>query len=196
MKKIDVTAKVLLALIHGIPIVSPQWIDAVSNNRGSPLPSTKDYLPPVSDPELSHSLFEPNPSRKTLFSNKSFLFFSEHQRSYTDEIVAAAGGKDCLLFLEPLKNDDKIRKKLIDKIIVEPLVSDKHKYTEEDLAKLKKTLRSMDLKSISQNDIGYAILHVNSDYVQPHVNGKKKASISDSGSRSQNSDESSNDSSS
>jgi len=175
MQSIEVTSKVMLALLRGVPIVSPEYfreLEKRDSGFDKPLPDPKDFLPPISDTELSPSMFDSSLSnnRKTLFLSKTFVFLNADQHKNASEIVAEAGGESILL-ANPIKNDEKFKKKHANHIFVEPFDV---KEDDEELKKQLTSLHEMGIRIVGQNDIGFAILHANSKFVVPDEGGDKK----------------------
>eukprot|EP01121_Diplochlamys_sp_Union-15-3_P008385 TRINITY_DN2223_c0_g4_i1.p1 TRINITY_DN2223_c0_g4~~TRINITY_DN2223_c0_g4_i1.p1 ORF type:complete len:334 (-),score=64.28 TRINITY_DN2223_c0_g4_i1:104-1105(-) len=156
MYKIDVTAKVMLALVHGIPIVTPDYIRALEKRETNLtfLPDPTSYLPPIVDEELSSSMFDHTRSsvRRKLFDKKTFVFFSSDQHKQASEIIELAGGDSILYSTGPI--NDSFKKKHAGHYLVLPLEKD---YDEEMKRKLKQ-VADLGLKFVDQNSIGFAIL--------------------------------------
>jgi hypothetical protein len=87
MEELCVTDKVVLALIHGIPIVTSGWLRALASaydmliEQGEKsLPDPNLFLPRITDPSIpSHISFKANLQRRNLFANRVFITFSEEQ---------------------------------------------------------------------------------------------------------------------
>ncbi|XP_045497300.1 nibrin [Colias croceus] len=83
MPAITLTIKVVLALVQGSSIVTPEFwtkcIEAINNN--STLPSSNDFVPQVVESTLNKEAvsFLPDEKRKLLFCGKKFIFFSKRQ---------------------------------------------------------------------------------------------------------------------
>ncbi|KAI8051337.1 hypothetical protein BDF22DRAFT_99484 [Syncephalis plumigaleata] len=101
MEELCVTDKVVLALIHGIPIVTSGWLRALASAHDmlieqgeKSLPDPNLFLPRITDPSIpSHISFRANPRRRNLFANRVFITFSEEQYVRVDRAISAAGGK-------------------------------------------------------------------------------------------------------
>lgn len=87
------SAKILVALVKGLPVVTSNFIDALSNaadamevdfDRGFPDPT--NYLP---EPK---SLFELNPKRIGMFAKRMFIFFDQKQYDSLLPMIHAAKG--------------------------------------------------------------------------------------------------------
>jgi pSer/pThr/pTyr-binding forkhead associated (FHA) protein len=106
---LEVTAKGLLALIYGIPIVSPLWITEVEKRKefAEPLPSVTRFLPPISDSDFSPDDFATNHNRRNLLRDKTFVFFVESQFKRIQPVIEAAGGTLVTLYHTPsnMKSD-------------------------------------------------------------------------------------------
>ncbi|KNC49364.1 uncharacterized protein AMSG_05362 [Thecamonas trahens ATCC 50062] len=107
MESIVVTQKVVLALVYGVPIVTPDFLEALvaSASAGrSELPSPAEYMPRVVDDmvDMSVASFDPRPLRRSLFAGLTFVFFAANESDPSREVIEAAGGS-CILAAAPTK---------------------------------------------------------------------------------------------
>ncbi|GLG98719.1 Uncharacterized protein GBIM_05321 [Gryllus bimaculatus] len=96
MANFTMTVKAINALALAKHIVTPQyWISLKTAiaSKGN-IPKCEDYVPPIGETVLNeHNVsFLANPKRKSLFSGKTFYFFSEPQFKDHGCMVQAAGG--------------------------------------------------------------------------------------------------------
>ena len=159
MNDLRVTAKVLLALIYGIPIVSVEFVRYLLYDRPINKPMNtiiaSNYLPkqskqiPNSDISQSSQLFLVNEKRKNIFEGKIFLFDNEEVYQKANEIVIAGGGK-CYIV-----DDENINKIDVNKTYVVINSQDVNIYKDNKNNKYKK------FKIIDENQIGLSVLHTN-----------------------------------
>lgn len=114
--------KVLQGLVAGVPIVTPDYLDAVLNtairsvdhdNNYVPSkleedfdtwwPREKEYIPlvgaePVPQPNQK---LEPDPSRSEVFAGLTFVFLNDTQHSSLHQVIAGGGGKALLYDIHP-----------------------------------------------------------------------------------------------
>lgn len=86
MKEVDDTASFMLCLVHGKPIISLAWFDALlegSKTIEFTWPSTEEYLPPIRKAckNVKPEQCLPNNDRASLFEGLEFWFFDEHNVS-------------------------------------------------------------------------------------------------------------------
>lgn len=175
MEVITMTAKVVCALAHGIPIVTPNfwsaWYDAVTLKKDQNghmkqdcPPNAEDFLPALNEHRLRDaevSLFAVNLSRKTLFKGKTFLFLRQKQYHRFFASITAAGGK-----AEIWKNslNMTVSEKCSDNvIIVQQMNSDTEETQDptlpEDFNNVINLLASKKMRTIPEDEIGLAILY-------------------------------------
>jgi len=157
MKEIRVTPKVLLALVEGIPIVSPNWIDAVLARpiTDPSLPPSEKFLPPVvKEPslDLNEIDYTTIPSRKTIFAGRTFVFLHAKQHAALSDLIERAGGEAVPVFD---KKDAKFFAKFENASILEPLSEDTE-FIKHNL----NVLRSLNFKTVGQHKLGLSILRV------------------------------------
>lgn len=95
VKEITLTPKVLTCIICGTPIVTPKYFTDFLRNieKGQIPPDLKNYTPPCGEavlPQKSISL-DYDPTRKTLFGNKIFVFSNKTVWSQMIDLIQAAG---------------------------------------------------------------------------------------------------------
>ncbi|XP_071816540.1 nibrin-like [Apostichopus japonicus] len=101
MREINVTAKVVGALVTCRSIVTPSYVseclEALSVEGGSP-PDPKRFLPPVVERAINQdeSLFEMKLERKTMLQGKTFVFLSQKQHKRLCSVIELAGGMTLL----------------------------------------------------------------------------------------------------
>lgn len=199
MSELEVTSKVLLALTEGIHVITPQWLlDIEAKNDGlvSPLPNVSKYLPPLKEDECTLSQFKPDPSRKTLFSGKTFVFMTEKQYLKAYRIVETAGGTTVKSFHEHEVTKSPKKKKPAAQVVEksEPFTVDyllKNRAScfidpEDFLSTLSKgekmvveqkvkMLKDFDFQLISEDEIGFSVLHSSLEkYCNPTLPAKEK----------------------
>ncbi|XP_065315780.1 nibrin-like [Gordionus sp. m RMFG-2023] len=108
MNTLNMTPKVLSALMCGKPIVNSNYLkrilkicqDFISTTDENEKfdfkkPNTKDYMPEITDSSLlkPEYNFGPDPSRVSLFSNKIFIFCDKLQFCKYDPIIRSGSGE-------------------------------------------------------------------------------------------------------
>jgi len=97
-KKIVLNRKVSCALATASSIVSPDYfqkmVDSWEKDPSDSAPDPNDFTPPVLEKNIdcNSSMYSANFSRKKLFKDKTFVFFSTEQLEKYDAICKFAGG--------------------------------------------------------------------------------------------------------
>ncbi|PSN31591.1 hypothetical protein C0J52_22469 [Blattella germanica] len=162
---------VVCALAHGRHIVTPQyWEQYLAGLPTSPLPDTKDFIPPLAEASLNMNevSFEINEERKTLFLGYKFIFSSQIQFKNYSCMIEAAGGRPLMMCddftLESLRSPD---------VIVMQCAS---KYSQDSsipssFEKISKYLKEHNLRPIPDSEIALAILHCSTEkHCNPEFN--------------------------
>lgn len=94
VRAIMLTLKVLCALIERQPIVNEDyWTDFLKHiNQNLPPPDPNSYKPTFAENVLNKNInFSDERSRKTLFSNKIFVFKDKSSKAKVETIIELAG---------------------------------------------------------------------------------------------------------
>ncbi|KAK9704049.1 hypothetical protein K7432_010424 [Basidiobolus ranarum] len=157
MQNIQVTQKVLFALLSCCYIVKDQWLGEIYKNKNGleehfSLPEEKEFLPPVKEKIIDPNSisFLPNQNRRGLFKAKTFIVFSSSQLPKISEPVEIGGG-EAVCYEGGVRKLDAFIAQHNDPIFIRP-PENSNKDVVEYLASLDKDL-------ISEMDIGFAILH-------------------------------------
>ncbi|CAL8108084.1 unnamed protein product [Orchesella dallaii] len=160
MTEINLTVKVVCALLSAKPIVTPAYIsdlllclmEACDQSKRLELPHTNLYLPLVNvhdmetNSKISPSTFFPDPERRKLFAGKTFLFSTKrHLRSLESAIIAGAGVAKLIeeatqanivdgnhIIVGGDLDIDKAKKNRTAKIIVEIYVSNNKRFVDDE----------------------------------------------------------------
>nr|CAH8826532.1 unnamed protein product [Trichobilharzia regenti] len=103
MSSLIVTSKVVCALLHCIPIVTPEFLEEIkqiSTCKFAAKPDPQNFLPVVKEEKLTQNdapRFLPNELRRDLFHGKTFFVFSKDKYDRLVEIIHLGNGKIYLL---------------------------------------------------------------------------------------------------
>eukprot|EP00808_Paulinella_micropora_P029129 g49629.t1 len=101
MSSLIVTEKVLLGLIKGLPIVTPQWLHetlkVLQSDPFKPQPDVKSFLPKPEAPGIVEKLGIDSAKRSTVFKGIDFFVFQPKQQARIQNVVHAAGGQVSLV---------------------------------------------------------------------------------------------------
>ncbi|XP_069674393.1 nibrin isoform X2 [Periplaneta americana] len=166
MPSLTLTVKVVCALAHGKPIVTPQYwksyVEAVSTKQA--IPNYKDFIPPLAETTLNmHEVsFDVNEKRRTLFAGKQFVFSSPHQFNAYSCMVTAAGAKADVFEQSGMTYEDLIQPSVI-------VMQHSFNRTSQDsqvsgsFQEVAKYLKSKGKRVIPESEIGLAILYCSTD---------------------------------
>ncbi|CRK92475.1 CLUMA_CG006047, isoform A [Clunio marinus] len=161
----DVSHKLLQALTHCIPVVSPKyWVtlrDCVNNNR--PLPKALDYVPKIKEttfvtPETVSLAI--NESRKKLFFGKTFIFISRSQVKNFEGIIKAGGGKVMSLSQNKMTATQCCAKNAI---VISAKDEDTQSVNGTVITKISDALREKKRRMIIEAEIGFALMHASTE---------------------------------
>jgi hypothetical protein len=108
MERIYITAKVIVALGYGIPIVNVNWLTSLKTSKYTLDPS--EYLPHISEDDLNcntlytKDMFNPNSNRRTLFKGLTFIYKNPKDITALSEIIEACSGT-----FKPFKDIEEIK---------------------------------------------------------------------------------------
>lgn len=93
--EVKITSKVLVGLVMGFPIVSCNFVKALSERKSfmQPLPKTDDYLPTIVNEECELSMLNVRIERKKLFLDKTFVIVTDYQLHLFKTLIEEASGK-------------------------------------------------------------------------------------------------------
>ncbi|KAJ8661925.1 hypothetical protein O0I10_002256 [Lichtheimia ornata] len=139
MKEVDDTLNFMLCLVHGKPIISLAWFDALLE-MGKTIeftwPPTEEYLPPIRKAckNVKPEQCLPNNSRASLFEGLEFWFFDENNYNRYHAAIQAAEGDAKYCSMNRTYTIDAVTEEK--RIIVAP-PNDRHAVFREIKAKLK-----------------------------------------------------------
>lgn len=161
MGGVTITIKALVALIRGIPIVTPEFLKqtilAVREKRPA-MPEPKDFIPQVTEEYILNekSCYAVNLDRCRLFDGKIFVFMlNKHQQQFK-EVIELARGKCFNLATDKLKKSFLLKKD----VIVVDYVPSAESQSQRDIADVAEFLVKNGRRMISDSEIGLAIIHV------------------------------------
>jgi hypothetical protein len=93
-QELMLTVKVLHALVDDKPIVKLEYWDQFLQNMKElkPPPDVSDFEPPVAESLINKTKMSFNPTRRILFTNKTFVFATEKIRLKMADLIAKTGG--------------------------------------------------------------------------------------------------------
>lgn len=101
MPSITLTIKVVLALVQGSHIVTPEyWLNFLERvNNFLAVPEPQNFLPEVTESTLNKEIvsFLPDVQRQSLFKDKKFIFFSKRQYEMYKPVLIKSGASPLLL---------------------------------------------------------------------------------------------------
>ncbi|XP_006816932.1 nibrin-like [Saccoglossus kowalevskii] len=166
MSKLNVTVKVITALILCHPIVTPQYlvnlIDAMEGKADMPTP--KKFLPVLVDAAIKNDdvSFAADERRKQIFKNKTFIFLTQKQFKRLNLTVSFGGGKAILMEEGSDDDDDDIL--VTDNTCVmsaDPQDSSQKlsQNAKDWISHVMDYLKNHNLRAIQDAELGLAVLH-------------------------------------
>lgn len=162
MPAITLTIKVVLALVQGAYIVTPEYwkICCEAVDSSTKLPDPKLFVPHIIETTLNmESLsFVPDPKRKTIFKDKKIVFFSRKQFEMYKAVVKNASGTPLLL------SESKLTKSMLcsdEIIVVQYFISNitQETNTVNQINDIVNYLKSKGKRVVSDAEIGLAVLY-------------------------------------
>ncbi|ORX91348.1 hypothetical protein K493DRAFT_339415 [Basidiobolus meristosporus CBS 931.73] len=173
MQNIQVTQKVLFALLRCCYIVNDKWLEAIHNSRHElevnfSLPGEEQFLPPIKEKIIDPNTisFLPNERRRGLFKSKTFIVLSSSQLPKISEPVEIGEG-ETVYYEGGLSDLDSFVARYHGPTFVRP--------PENANGILVDHIVSLGYDLISEMDIGFAILHGTLDCF---TKSKPKATVS------------------
>ncbi|XP_036448982.1 nibrin [Colossoma macropomum] len=101
MPTVKVTIKTICALLCCRPIVKPEFFTELFQavQRKGTLPKCENFKPEIDEPSLAKQEVDlgPRPERKSLFKDKTFVFFNAKQMKRLSQAISSGGGRSQLL---------------------------------------------------------------------------------------------------
>ncbi|KAG8570466.1 hypothetical protein GDO81_011284 [Engystomops pustulosus] len=182
MASVKVTIKTLCALICCRSIIKPEYFSEMVGaiQQKTPLPALASFIPIIDEPSLqSDSLdLSDNTKRRTVFRNKTFLFFTAKQHKKLSAVIHLGGGKTKLLTGEVedktlLENPNVC---VIDVGMAESQSSESQGFPAW-ITSTVEILQSKGLRSIPESEIGLAVIYMSTEIycnpLQDGVNGSE-----------------------
>lgn len=175
MPSITLTIKVVLALAQGAHIVTTDFwnkcLDAVNNQ--TLLPNPINYAPQVIESTLNKEnvSFLPNDERKTLFADKSVIFFSRRQLEMYRTVLVKCSATPLLLSETKMSKASLCEPNIV---MIQYNVSSNSQETEAQRDKINEIvnyIKSNGKRVIADAEIGLAILYCSTEkYCNPKFN--------------------------
>ncbi|CAH8828935.1 unnamed protein product [Trichobilharzia szidati] len=189
MSSLIVTSKVICALLHCIPIVTPEFLEEVkqiSTRKFAAKPDPQSFLPVIKEEKLTQndaSRFLPNNLRRDLFRGKTFFVFSKDKYDRLVEIIRLGNGKihlldscDALLTLAA-ESDVYVSGDFAVNDILRDVLSKSgscviHLHptslTQQWQRKVYSVLRSLNQRPILESELGFAVIYCSTElYCNP-----------------------------
>lgn len=164
MSDVVITIKVLLALVKGIPIVRPSFLNeviAAVQEKRPDLPDAVDFVPAITEPYIlkESALFAVNLDRRRLFEGKTFVFMVRRHRARYESIIQMANGTCVSL------DSDKIRKSNLvrENTVVVNYVPSLESQSSQDIVNVADYVIKYNKRLVHDSEIGLAILHCSID---------------------------------
>ncbi|XP_070574987.1 nibrin-like isoform X2 [Ptychodera flava] len=177
MSKLDITVKVISALITCHPIVRPEFFHRTLTavEQKTKLPDSKDFLPPLTDAAIKKDdiSFVANKRRKTIFQELTFIFLTQKQFKRLNQTISFGGGRAILM--EEGSDDGSDDVLVLSSTCV--MYADPHDNTQQFTQNAKEWITHVmdhlernNLRPIQDAEIGLAVLHCSCDlHCNPRV---------------------------
>eukprot|EP01125_Pyxidicula_operculata_P017760 TRINITY_DN6261_c0_g1_i2.p1 TRINITY_DN6261_c0_g1~~TRINITY_DN6261_c0_g1_i2.p1 ORF type:complete len:653 (+),score=135.48 TRINITY_DN6261_c0_g1_i2:52-2010(+) len=158
MNRLEITPKVIIAVVRTIPIVTMKWIKDISNIHSAlVVPDASDYLPEVKDDsKYKKSLFLPDERRKSLFNNMTFITLKESQKKKISDVISLAGGQCILWQTRPDMKDEEMLEYLTE--MRESYFLDPKEDPKSDIFNVVAFIKKCGIKFTSERSVGDAIM--------------------------------------
>lgn len=160
MPAITLTIKVVLALVQGLYIVTPEYWNKCCEaiNKKTRLPDPEQFTPEVIESTLNKDsvTFLPSSDRKYLFQGKTFIFFSRRQLDTYKMILIKASASVALL------SESKLTKTMLcaNNVVVVQYTATQETQTQRDqINDIINYLKSKGRRIIPESEIGLAVLY-------------------------------------
>ncbi|XP_038211830.1 nibrin [Zerene cesonia] len=175
MPAITLTIKVVLALVQGSSIVTPEYwtkcIEAINNN--SILPSPNDFVPQVVESTLNKEAvsFLPDEKRKLLFYGKKIIFFSKRQLEMYKFVLKKSSATPLLLSESKMTKSALCEQNVIVIQYNMTTTSQESQAQKDQINEIVNYLKSKRKRVIADAEIGLAVLYCSTNkYCNPDFN--------------------------
>ncbi|XP_030831481.1 nibrin isoform X1 [Strongylocentrotus purpuratus] len=168
MSQLNVTIKVISALVACRPIVTPDFfkktLEAVKVKASLPAPG--NYLPTLAEAAINKNevSFSPDDRRKEIFKDRTFFFLTEKQHKRLHVPIAVAGGRSVLL------DEDSDVPSLSDRLISSTscVLYTEHQDSTQQMSQMGQTvvsqvlrlLKKHNVRPIPESELGLAVIYI------------------------------------